>query len=112
MFLCWCSHGTPLNRQFVMANAGALPPMICRDGEILKVRVEGVPLGLLDSRQYEEVVFEAKPGDTLLLYSDGVTDHLNSAGQEYGRGRLANVLRAHCGKTAGELIGAVFQRSG
>jgi phosphoserine phosphatase RsbU/P len=99
----------PATRQFVMANAGALPPMICRDGEILKVRVEGVPLGLLDSRQYEEVVFEAKPGDTLLLYSDGVTDHLNSAGQEYGRGRLANVLRAHCGKTAGELIGAVFQ---
>ncbi len=99
----------PSTRQFVMANAGALPPMICRDGEILKVRVEGVPLGLLDSRQYEEVVFEAKPGDTLLLYSDGVTDHLNSAGQEYGRGRLANVLRAHCGKTAGELIGAVFQ---
>lgn len=99
----------PATRQFVMANAGALPPMICRDGEILKVRVEGVPLGLLDSRQYEEVVFEAKPGDTLLLYSDGVSDHLNSAGQEYGRGRLANVLRAHCGKTAGELIGAVFQ---
>jgi phosphoserine phosphatase RsbU/P len=99
----------PATRQFVMANAGALPPMICRGGEILKVRVEGVPLGLLDSRQYEEVVFEAKPGDTLLLYSDGVSDHLNSAGQEYGRGRLANVLRAHCGKTAGELIGAVFQ---
>ena len=39
----------PLTRQIVMANAGAIPPMICRGGEILKVRVEGVPLGLLDN---------------------------------------------------------------
>jgi phosphoserine phosphatase RsbU/P len=99
----------PSTRQFTMANAGALPPMICRNGEILKVRVEGVPLGLLDSRQYEEVVFQAEPGDTLLLYSDGVTDHLNRAGHEYGRGRLANVLRTHCGKSAADLIGEVYR---
>lgn len=99
----------PSTRQFVMANAGALPPMICRDGEILKVRVEGVPLGLLDSRQYEEVVFEARPGDILLLYSDGITDHLNAAGQEYGRGRVAHALRSHCGKSSKDLINAIFQ---
>lgn len=99
----------PSKRQFVMANAGALPPMICRAGEILKVRVEGVPLGLLESRQYEEVVFEAQPDDTLLLYSDGVTDHLNASGQEYGRGRLAQTLRSDCGKSAIDVIGAVFQ---
>ena len=53
----------------VMANAGALPPMICRGGEILKLRVEGVPIGLLPARQYEEITFEARPGDTLVLYS-------------------------------------------
>ena len=41
----------PATRQIVMANAGALPPMICRGNEILKMRVEGVPLGLLDSRE-------------------------------------------------------------
>jgi sigma-B regulation protein RsbU (phosphoserine phosphatase) len=99
----------PATRRFVMANAGALPPMICRAGEILKVRVEGVPLGLLESRQYEEVVFEAQPDDTLLLYSDGVTDHLNASGQEYGRGRLAQALRSHGGKSAADMIGAVFQ---
>ena len=67
-----------------MANAGALPPMICRNGEILKVRMEGVPLGLLDSREYEEVVFQAQPGDTILLYSDGITDHVNAAGTNTG----------------------------
>ena len=52
----------PATRQIVMANAGALPPMICRGGEILKIRVEGVPLGLLESREYEEVDFQARAG--------------------------------------------------
>ena len=52
----------PATRQIVMANAGALPPMICRGGEILKIRVEGVPLGLLDAREYEEVAFQARAG--------------------------------------------------
>jgi len=50
--------------------------MICRAGEILKIRVEGVPLGLLDSREYEEAAFQAAPGDTIVLYSDGITDHI------------------------------------
>jgi phosphoserine phosphatase RsbU/P len=97
----------PAAREIVMANAGALPPMICRDGEILKLRVEGVPLGLLDAREYEEVIFDAHPGDTLVLYSDGITDHLNAAGAEFGRTRLAHIVRAHTGP-AEELVAAVF----
>ena len=99
----------PGTRQIVMANAGGLPPMICRDGDILKVRVEGVPLGLLPDREYEEITFDARPGDTVVLYSDGITDHLNSAGTEYGRGRLAHVVRSHCNTTSCDLVGAIFQ---
>jgi phosphoserine phosphatase RsbU/P len=95
-------------RTFVMANAGALPPMICRNGEILKIRVEGVPVGLLESRDYEELVFQAQSGDTLVLYSDGITDHLNAAGTEFGRGRLAHVVRSHCARSAAELNAAIF----
>jgi phosphoserine phosphatase RsbU/P len=98
----------PVSRQMVMANAGALPPMICRGSEILKVRVEGVPLGLLDAREYEEVAFQAETGDTIVLYSDGVTDHLNSAGQEFGRGRLAGVIREHCERGASEMVSAIL----
>jgi sigma-B regulation protein RsbU (phosphoserine phosphatase) len=98
----------PATRQIVMANAGALPPMICRAGEILKIRVEGVPLGLLDAREYEEVPFQAAPGDAIVLYSDGITDHMDAAGHDYGRGRLTQVVRAHCRKPAGELVAAIF----
>lgn len=98
---------TPATREIVMANAGALPPMICRAGEILKLRVEGVPLGLLDSREYEEVTFAAHPGDIVVLYSDGITDHLNAAGAEFGRGRLAHLVRTHPGSPK-SLISAIF----
>jgi sigma-B regulation protein RsbU (phosphoserine phosphatase) len=98
----------PQKRLFVMANAGALPPMVCRGQEILKLRVEGVPIGLLDAREYEEVSFQAESGDVLVLYSDGITDHLNATGQEYGRGRLAQVVRTHCRQRADDLIGIIF----
>ena len=72
------------------------------------MRVEGVPIGLLDSREYEEITFQAEAGDTIVLYSDGITDHLNASGAEYGRGRLAQVVRRGCGVPAAELIATIF----
>ena len=95
-------------RELRVANAGAIPPMVCRGGEIIKLRAEGVPLGLLDSREYEENVFPAKPGDVLVLYSDGITDHLNPSGQDFGRGRLAGVVRCSCDRSAEEIVRAIF----
>jgi phosphoserine phosphatase RsbU/P len=85
-------------QRFVMANAGAAPPMICRKGEILKPKVEGVPAGLLDNRVYEELIVEVEHGDLMVLYSDGITDQPNPKEEEYGRGHLARTLKRLCGK--------------
>jgi len=98
----------PHIRQFVMANAGSNPPLVCRNGDLLKPRVEGVPLGLLDEREYEEVVFQAHRGDTLVLYSDGVTDHLDANGRDYGRHRLAEVARRVCQKPAEAIVAEIL----
>jgi phosphoserine phosphatase RsbU/P len=87
------------HHRFVMANAGAEPPLICRQGVILKPRVEGVPAGLLDNREYDEVIFDALPGDLLVLHSDGISDQPNPKGVEYGRSRLGAKLRKLCGKS-------------
>ncbi|MBZ5582714.1 MAG: GAF domain-containing protein [Acidobacteriia bacterium] len=95
--------------RMIMANAGAVPPMICRGGDILNIRVEGVPLGLLDAREYEETVLQAQPGDVVVLYSDGITDHLSTAGVEFGRGRLAQLVRNHCAGAPMDLICGVFR---
>jgi sigma-B regulation protein RsbU (phosphoserine phosphatase) len=91
-----------------MANAGAEPPLICRAGEIIKPRVEGVPAGLLDNREYEEVVFEVQPDDVIVLHSDGITDQPNPKGEEYGSIRLGRKLRKICGKPPDAIAAAIL----
>jgi len=104
LIVLWHAH----SKSFTMSNAGGSPPMICRGNDILKVDVEGVPLGLLEDREYDEVVFQAVEGDLVVLYSDGVSDHLNAAGEEYGRGQLAKVVRRCCKMTPKEVVAEVF----
>jgi sigma-B regulation protein RsbU (phosphoserine phosphatase) len=95
-------------RTFTISNAGALPPMICRRGEIIDPRVEGVPLGLLDDREYDQVQLVAEQDDVLLLFSDGVEDQLREE-DEYGRDRLTNILQTKHNSTPQELVKAIFQ---
>jgi sigma-B regulation protein RsbU (phosphoserine phosphatase) len=94
--------------ELTVANAGAVPPMICRDGERLKVKVEGVPLGLLDDRDYDEVTVKVKPGDTILLYSDGIQDQLSPAEEEYGGTRLFKVMHKACNLPPKGIVDAIF----
>ena len=96
------------NRRFVMANAGATPPIICRKGEIIKPRVEGVPAGLMDDREYEEITFDAQPGDRIVLYSDGITDQPNPQEEEFDRRRLGRALRRLCGKSPEEVADGIL----
>jgi phosphoserine phosphatase RsbU/P len=77
-----------------MANAGSTPPVICRDGEHVKIRLEGVPLGLLEDREYDEIGFETRSGDVILLHSDGFDDQVNPKGEEYGHARIFRSLKA------------------
>jgi len=80
------------DRTFTMANAGMFHPIMCRQGKILKTRVEGIPVGLLDNREYDEATVETQCGDVILLYSDGVHDQVNAAGEDYGRRPLYGLL--------------------
>jgi sigma-B regulation protein RsbU (phosphoserine phosphatase) len=99
----------PRSRKLRMANAGAMPPLICRNGEMHHPRVAGIPLGLLEEREYEEVSFQAQPGDLIVLYSDGVEDQLNADGEEYGRGRLSRLLERCWREPAQAIADAIFK---
>jgi sigma-B regulation protein RsbU (phosphoserine phosphatase) len=85
----------PPLRRFLLSNAGAAPPLILRRGEILQTKIEGVPIGLLDDQEYDEVELAAEPGDVLVFYSDGVDEQPNEKGEEYGRERIMRVLKKH-----------------
>jgi sigma-B regulation protein RsbU (phosphoserine phosphatase) len=91
-----------------MANAGGMAPLICRGKQMHKPRVEGVPLGLLEDREYDEVTFQTMPGDLIVLYSDGIEDQHNPAEQHYGRGRLARLLESRSGESPRAIVDAVF----
>jgi sigma-B regulation protein RsbU (phosphoserine phosphatase) len=99
----------PKSQKVTMANAGALPPLLCRDGERIKVQAEGIPLGLLEDRDYDEVTVKTRTGDALLLYSDGVADQLNRENQEYGTTRLFKALQCVADKTSADIVKALFE---
>lgn len=98
----------PGTRRLTMANSGALPPIICRKGEIIHPKVEGVPLGLLPDREYDNVTVQAEPGDLIVLFSDGITDQLNTSDEEYGRRRVVRLLKDACHGSPQSVIDTMF----
>jgi phosphoserine phosphatase RsbU/P len=97
------------SRMLTICNAGAEPPVILRNGELLKPKAEGVPIGLLEDRQYEEVEFQAEVGDTVLFFSDGVEDQLNAKDEDYSRLRVIRMLKKHGGESPEAFAKAIFE---
>ena len=104
MVLLW----EPGIHRMTISNAGAEPLLICRQGEILTVRAEGMPIGLLEHQQYDETVCPVEAGDALLLFSDGVEDQLNSKEDHFGRSRVQRLLAKHCGESPSAVVKHVF----
>jgi sigma-B regulation protein RsbU (phosphoserine phosphatase) len=93
-------------RTLNIANAGSVQPLYVTtsvtDGEVSQdgfsvstIQAEGFPLGLFPHAQYDELTIQAKPGDVLVLFSDGIADAENADGEMFGTERLTDVLREH-----------------
>jgi len=82
------------SRRLSLANAGAPYPLLLRDGHVLSVRLEGVPLGLLPGTQYDESSVDLLPGDVVVFASDGILESQNATEEEFGLQRLSSVLSA------------------
>ncbi len=98
----------PKLRQFKICNAGAEPPLIYRKGEIIKPQTEGVPIGLLEDREYDEVIHQAQAGDLMLFFSDGVEDQLNAEEEDFTRARVTRLLKKHGTESPKALADAIF----
>lgn len=92
-----------------VANSGQPYPLRCSArGKAKHIEVGGHPLGLFPTSEYDEITFNARPGDVFLFYSDGITDAQNARGVAFGTGRLARVLEKHRKQPAAEIVGAIF----
>jgi sigma-B regulation protein RsbU (phosphoserine phosphatase) len=96
-------------RKFTISNAGSTTPMICRNCTILNLEATGLPVGLLERAEYDEIEFAARPGDVILLYSDGVSDQTNEAGQLYGEHNLERYFTSITDLSASELATALLE---
>lgn len=74
------------------ANAGHNPPYLLKDRPVLLDKASGTPLGLFPGDIFEEATVEMEEGDALFLYTDGVNEAVNAAGEFFGTERLEKVL--------------------
>ncbi|HEX8843883.1 MAG TPA: GAF domain-containing SpoIIE family protein phosphatase [Pyrinomonadaceae bacterium] len=98
------------NKTLAYTNAGHNPPLLMdKDGNARFMERGGLPLGMFRDTRYYEYYQAIEPGQTLLLYTDGATEALSPEGEEYGRERLAEAVRANRELSARELITAIQQ---
>ena len=90
------------------ANAGHNAGLLVRSGgEVERLGPTGVPLGALPNVTYRGAAVELGPGDTLVLYTDGITEATNAADEELGIERLADLCRERRGDSVEGLATAI-----
>jgi serine phosphatase RsbU (regulator of sigma subunit) len=90
--------------------AGHNPPIHYRaaDGTMAELRTPGIALGVLEEIKLGEAQTELAPGDVLVCYTDGVTETIDDANQEYGVERLRNLIASHHGAPAEAIVRAII----
>jgi sigma-B regulation protein RsbU (phosphoserine phosphatase) len=80
-----------------ICNAGHLPVLWLNGGEVKTIDATGLPVGMFCEQQFSSHTLRMRPGDSLLLYTDGLSEARDIHGAEYGVERLtklAPVIRA------------------
>lgn len=92
-----------------IANSGQPRPIYCHRGKVERVDTAGLPLGLFDDAEYDEVTIHAHPGDVFVFFSDGIVDAQNPSGAQFGRERIQEVVAKHCEAGAEKLVELLVQ---
>jgi phosphoserine phosphatase RsbU/P len=84
----------PKTHKLTVVNAGHLPPLRRRGGKIdeLGAIEAGLPLGCDAQRGYEQIEVALQPGDTVVLYTDGISEAMNTAGDVYSVKRMRDAI--------------------
>jgi sigma-B regulation protein RsbU (phosphoserine phosphatase) len=95
--------------QLVYVNAGHNPPIVVRcSGEIARLDIGGPVIGLLPEVVYQEGSIELGPGETLVAFTDGVSESMNAEYEEWGEERLVGALHARRSQVPGDLIACLM----
>ncbi len=75
-----------------LCNAGHLPPLLIQQGKVTSIAATGLPVGVFCNESFTVSRVHLSQGDTLFLYTDGLSESLDGNGNEYGANRLAKLL--------------------
>jgi len=78
--------------ELTYTNAGHNPPLVIRKDTVEKLTRTGVALGAWSDSVFEEKTITLEPGDSLLLYTDGLTEAFNLEGDMFGEERLLRAI--------------------
>jgi sigma-B regulation protein RsbU (phosphoserine phosphatase) len=91
LFFAVISPGDGLLRY---CNAGHESPLIVRpSGEVHRLEAGGIPLGMVEEFPFQDGAAVLAPGDVLAVFSDGVTESMNTSGDQFGPDRLLAILQ-------------------
>ena len=88
--------------QVLVANGGHPPALVLHDDESVTVLGDapGMLLGMLPGSDFRDVAVTLRPGDAVVLYTDGVVEARNAAGEQFGQQRLVSLLSTCAGRSA------------
>jgi sigma-B regulation protein RsbU (phosphoserine phosphatase) len=89
-------------------NAGHNAPMLVSTSGVRRLETGGVVLGLFDHAAFDEETVTLQAGDLLVTFSDGVTEAMNPAGEEFTDERLIAAIQAHKSKPLKDVIECVL----
>jgi sigma-B regulation protein RsbU (phosphoserine phosphatase) len=99
----------PNNNMLEYSNAAHHPLVILRadDGRIEKIDSQGLPIGLERDAKYERKTTKLNPGDAIMLYTDGIIEAMNNAGEQYEEERLQTVFVNNAQRSSEEILKAI-----
>jgi serine phosphatase RsbU (regulator of sigma subunit)/anti-sigma regulatory factor (Ser/Thr protein kinase) len=97
---CLCIVLDPKTGIVRYANAGHNPAIQRTSEGVVELRARGMPLGLMPGMAYEEKETSLSPGDTILMYSDGLTEAHNTSREMFGSERLQQTVSGYPGGAA------------
>jgi phosphoserine phosphatase RsbU/P len=101
---------TPGSGALTYVNAGQNPPLLRRaDGTIQRLEGTGVALGMFEGSTYGAMETTILPGDLLVMYSDGITEAENPAGEPFEESGLEGIVAARGSETPAELAPAILR---
>jgi sigma-B regulation protein RsbU (phosphoserine phosphatase) len=103
----------PASRVLRYVNAGHNPPIVCRNGasgQVLRLEEGGTVLGLFPDFAYQETQVPLAPGDIVVAFTDGISEAMNRADEEFDEERLLDAILTCDTRSAADMITSILAR--